>query len=165
MRFVPITLKQANDFVEQHHRHSARTNNDGGKFAIAVEVGGVIVGVAILGRPVARLLHDEVTAEITRCCVSPDAPRGTPSALYQRCARIWQLMGGKRVVTYALKREGGESVDNLTMGVLDLYGPPRPGQWTKDADVAGNRQWDTPSRPRKHREIYEEPKNRISRLL
>jgi len=34
MRIVPLNLRKANDFVENWHRHSARTSNDGGKYAI-----------------------------------------------------------------------------------------------------------------------------------
>jgi hypothetical protein len=154
MKFVPLTLKLANNFVEAHHRHSSRTNNDGGKFAIGIEVDGELVGVAICGRPVARMLQDQGTAEVVRCCVSDKAPKGAPSALYQRCARIWQLMGGTRIVTYTLKREGGESMRNLA-----------GGGWSPAADVKGNRQWDTKSRRRKLQDIYEEPKTRHDRLL
>jgi hypothetical protein len=29
-----MTLREANDFVEQFHRHNGRTSRDGGKFAI-----------------------------------------------------------------------------------------------------------------------------------
>ena len=32
---LPISLREANDFVEAFHRHSGRTSRDGGKFAIA----------------------------------------------------------------------------------------------------------------------------------
>lgn len=77
-RFIPMTLRQANDFVEQHHRHSARTANDGGKFAIGLEHCGELVGVAIVGRPVARLLQKPGTAEILRLCVSPAATAWSP---------------------------------------------------------------------------------------
>jgi hypothetical protein len=34
MNCVPVTLREANDFVEQFHRHSKRTQRDGGRFAI-----------------------------------------------------------------------------------------------------------------------------------
>jgi len=154
IKVVPLTLRQANDFVEQWHRHSARTNNDGGKFAIGAEHDGQLVGVAIVGRPTARLLQDGLTAEVVRCCVSPAAPKGTPSRLYQHCARIWQLMGGRKIVTYTLAREGGASVRNL-----------HGGGWTTEAEVPGARQWDTPSRRRARKPIYEEPKLRHERLL
>lgn len=154
LRIVPLSLREANDFVERWHRHSSRTNNDGGKFAIGAAVDGNLVGVAIVGRPVARLLQDGLTAEVTRCCVSPEAPKGTPSKLYQQSARIWQLMGGRKIVTYTLKRESGASIRNL-----------EGGGWTTEAEVRGERQWNTPSRPREEKPIYEEPKQRHERLL
>jgi hypothetical protein len=109
-QIVPLTLRIANDFVEKHHRHSARTSNDGGKFAIGLEVDGDLVGVAIVGRPVARLLQQPGTAELLRCCVIPNAPTGSAKTLNSRCKRIWQLMGGTRLVTYTLLSERGGSL-------------------------------------------------------
>jgi hypothetical protein len=101
-RIVPLTLREANDFVEAHHRHSARTSNDGGKFAIGLEHEGKLVGVAIVGRPVARIAASGPgTAELLRCCIGPARPRARAKAQC-RCKRIWQLMGGLRLVTYTL---------------------------------------------------------------
>lgn len=145
MYFTPLTLRVANDFVEQHHRHSARTSNDGGKFAIGLKSGDQLVGVAIVGRPIARLLHDETTAEVLRCCVAPCAPKGACSKLYARCARLWKLMGGLRIVTYTLKREGGESL--------------RGAGWQITAEVEGE-QWDREARPRSTKPIHDEDKLR-----
>lgn len=48
---VPLTLREANDFVAQFHRHNGRTSRDGGKFAIGCSDGDQLVGVAIVGRP------------------------------------------------------------------------------------------------------------------
>jgi hypothetical protein len=109
-RIVPLTLREANDFVEAHHRHSARTSNDGGKFAIGLEWDGELVGVAIVGRPVARLLQRPGTAELLRCCVKVGAPTGAGKTLNSRCKRIWQLMGGTRLVTYTLASETAGSI-------------------------------------------------------
>jgi hypothetical protein len=138
IRFIPLTLRQANDFVDQYHRHSARTANDGGKFAIGLEHDGELVGVAIVGRPVARLLQNPETAEILRLCVSPAAPKGACGRLYGRCKRIWQLMGGDRVVTYTLAAEPGDSL--------------RGAGFVIEAEVAA-RALDTPSRRRPSRAI------------
>jgi hypothetical protein len=114
-RIVPLGLRTANDFVDKYHRHSARTSNDGGKFAIGLELDGRLVGVAIVGRPVSRELQGKLfvgplTAELLRCCTSPDAPKGAVSKLNARAKRIWQLMGGVRWITYTLQREGGEAM-------------------------------------------------------
>jgi hypothetical protein len=97
MRIVPLTLRTANDFVEKWHRHSARTSNDGGKFAIGLEHDGKLVGAAIVGRPIARLLQVEGAAEVLRLCTSSDAPKGSGAKLYSRCKRVWQLMGGTKI--------------------------------------------------------------------
>lgn len=145
MRIVPLTLRQANDFVEQHHRHSARTSNDGGKFAIGLEQDGQLVGAAIVGRPVARMLQVEGTAELLRNCVSDDAPRNACSLLSGRARRIWQCMGGNRLVTYTLARESGASL--------------RGAGFVEDGKVEARR-WDTPSRRRQARAIEEEDKIR-----
>lgn len=133
MKIVPLTLREANDFVERYHRHSARTSNDGGKFAVALSDCGEIVGVAIVGRPIARLLQKPGTAEVLRLCVSPMAPRNAPSRLYGRCKRIWQLMGGVRLVTYTLDCESGASLRGAGFAI--------------EAKVRA-RAWDTPSRRR-----------------
>ena len=55
---VPITLAEANAFVEQNHRHHGKTA--GHKFSVAVAdtENGEIVGVAIVGRPVSRHLDN-----------------------------------------------------------------------------------------------------------
>ena len=45
LRPVPIKLREANDFVEQYHRHNKRTQ--GGRFAIGATTGEQMIGVAI----------------------------------------------------------------------------------------------------------------------
>ena len=83
MEAVPLHLREANEFVGQHHRHNRPTV--GGKFAVGTALDGKLVGVAIAGRPVARRLDDGKTLEILRV-----ATDGTPNAcsfLYSRCAR------------------------------------------------------------------------------
>lgn len=67
LTLVPCTLKDAEAFVEQHHRHHRPPR--GGLFAVAVAAGAEVVGVAIIGRPVARGLQDGWTAEVTRVSV------------------------------------------------------------------------------------------------
>ena len=125
---MPITLREANHFVEQFHRHSKRTSRDGGKFAIGATTGDRMVGIAIVGRPVARLLDDGYTAEVTRCCVLDDAPKGACSFLYGRCWRIWQQMGGKRMVTYTLQKESGSSLKGAGWKIV---GEPQKGGWDR----------------------------------
>ena len=66
MRITPITLREASAFVEKHHRHHKPPQ--GALFAIAASEGDQVGGVAIVGRPVARLANDGWTAEVTRLC-------------------------------------------------------------------------------------------------
>ena len=69
-----------------------------------------LVGVAIVGRPVSRRLDDRFTLEINRNCVLDLAPKGTCSFLYSRAIKIWQTMGGKKIITYTLETESGSSL-------------------------------------------------------
>lgn len=64
LELCPITLKEANAFVEQHHRHHKPVV--GHKFSIGLSDGDRIVGVAIVGRPVSRYLDDGWTLEVNR---------------------------------------------------------------------------------------------------
>lgn len=70
---VPVTLAEANAFVEQNHRHHGKTV--GHKFSVAVAdtETGEIVGVAIVGRPVSRHLDNGWTLEVFQ---SPPPRRG-----------------------------------------------------------------------------------------
>jgi len=144
VQLCPTTIKKANDFVEKWHRHSGRTSVDSGRWAIGCYSGDVIVGVAIVGNPVSRLLTDGWTAEVLRVCVLPDAPKNSCSLLYGACWRAWRAMGGARMVTYTLQKENGASL--------------RAVGWTPNAVKGG--QWDRPNRPRKHQDIYLEEKYR-----
>ena len=62
---VPLSKREANLFVENFHRHSKPVR--GMKFCIGASDGETLHGVAIVGRPVARLLDDGFTAEVTKC--------------------------------------------------------------------------------------------------
>jgi hypothetical protein len=126
---IPISLREANDFVEQFHRHNKRTQRDGGRFAIGAEVDGELVAVAIVGRPLARSLQDGATAEVTRLCAGPAAPRNVCSFLYGRCWRIWQQMGGRRMVTYTLQSESGASLRAVGWKLVGDLKPRREGAW------------------------------------
>lgn len=90
----PISLKEANAFVEQHHRHHGPTV--GHKFSIGLSDGEKIVGVAIVGRPVSRYLDDGWTLEVNRLCT--DGARNACSMLYAaawRAARLQRWCNNK----------------------------------------------------------------------
>lgn len=103
----PISLKSANEYVLQHHRHHKPTV--GHKFSIScVNEDGKICGVAICGRPVSRHLDNGAILEINRLCT--DGTKNACSILYGACARIAKEMGYEKVVTYILASENGASL-------------------------------------------------------
>ncbi|MFR1050288.1 MAG: XF1762 family protein [Lachnospirales bacterium] len=106
----PITLKEANEYVLEHHRHHKPVV--GHKFSIACtdDAGGgeKVVGVAIVGRPVSRYLDDGLTLEVTRLCT--DGTRNACSMLYAASWRASRAMGYKKLITYILDSESGVSL-------------------------------------------------------
>lgn len=106
LELVPITLKEANFFVEQHHRHHKPVT--GHKFSIAASDGEKIVGVAIVGRPVSRYLDDGWTLEVNRLCT--DGTKNACSFLYSAAWRAAKNMGYKKLITYILQSENGASL-------------------------------------------------------
>ena len=103
---TPMTLREANAFVEQNHRHHKPVV--GHKFSVGVSDGEKVVGVAIVGRPVGRFLDDGWTLEVTRLCT--DGTRNACSMLYAAAWRAARAMGYKRLVTYILESENGSSL-------------------------------------------------------
>lgn len=110
---VPFTVRAASRFVDLHHRHHEAPQ--GGLWSVGAEAGGEIVGVAIVGWPVSAAMQNGVTAEIRRLCTVAAAPKGTCSWLISRCWRIWQIMGGRRLITYTLQAESGDSLRGAGM--------------------------------------------------
>lgn len=107
MMIKPSSLREANEFVERHHRHHKGVR--GCKFCIkSVSNEGECLGVAICGRPVSRYLDDGETLEINRLCT--DGTKNTCSHLYGACARIAKEMGYKKIITYILVSESGISL-------------------------------------------------------
>ncbi len=106
MDIVPITLAEANAFVEKYHRHHKAVV--GHKFSIGATDGEKIVGVAIVGRPVSRYLDDGLTLEVNRCCT--DGTKNACSILYAAAWRAARAMGYKKIVTYILESENGASL-------------------------------------------------------
>jgi hypothetical protein len=124
----PISLKHASAFVAEHHRHHDAPQ--GGKFALAAWHEDELVGVAIVGRPVSRMLDNGLTAEVIR--VATNGTRNACSFLYGAAKRAAQAMGYRTVITYTLIEEPGSSL--------------RAVGWQR-AGVAGGGSWSRPSRP------------------
>lgn len=126
LRVVPCTLREARAFVGQHHRHHRAPQ--GGLFAVAVAEGEQVRGVAIVGRPVARMLDDGWTAEVTRLCTLGD--RNACSMLYGAAWRAARALGWLRVLTYTLPEEGGGS---LRASGWRVVGEAGGGTWSRAA--------------------------------
>lgn len=131
LHLVPVSYAEACGFVAMWHRHHSPPQ--GMKFTVgAATDAGVLIGVAITGRPVARHLDDGGTLEVTRI-----ATDGTPNAcsmLYAACRRAAFAIGYRRLITYTQHGETGTSPRAAGWHVI-AERPPRPG-------------WDRPSRPR-----------------
>lgn len=103
---MPVTLKEANAFVEKYHRHHKAVI--GHKFSIAAAVDGKIVGVAIVGRPVSRYLDNGRTLEVNRLCTN--GYKNACSFLYSVAWRAAKNLGYKKLITYILASETGSSL-------------------------------------------------------
>jgi hypothetical protein len=124
LEMVPLSLDEANEFVRQYHRHHQPTV--GHKFSIGVAEDGKVVGVAIVGRPLARMLDDGWTVEVNRTCT--DGIRNVNSKLYGACKRAAEALGYRRIITYTLPNEGGASLRAVGWKQADgLYGG---GTWS-----------------------------------
>jgi hypothetical protein len=121
---VPITLRQANAYIAEHHRHHRPAR--GCISVVGVAEGDRRCGVAVVGRPVARLLQDGFTAEVTRCCT--DGTRNACSILYRAAWRSVKALGYLRLVTYTLPEEGGASLRAAGFTRVGLAGG---GRWSR----------------------------------
>jgi hypothetical protein len=124
---VPVGLAEAQEFIANFHRHNAAPV--GYLFAVGVSDGARLVGVATTGRPVARHLDDGSTAEVTRCCVVDDAPKGACSFLYGACWRAAKALGWTKLVTYTLTSESGASLRGAGWRVVATTRARNPGNW------------------------------------
>ncbi len=141
----PITLREANAYVAQNHRHNLPVN--GHKWSIACYDGERLCGVAIAGQPIARKLDDGLTIEIRRVCT--DGTYNACSMLYGAASRAAKAMGYKRAITYTLQSEPGTSL--------------KASNWTCDGR-AGGTHW-TGKRYAEQTTMFDEMKIRWSKRL
>lgn len=133
LEIVPMTLREANRFVQHHHRH--HRPDRGCVFTLGCEQEGELVGVAIVGRPKGRGIQDGKTAEVTRLCtLDSERARHAASKLYRRAWKAAAAIGYHRLITYTLATESGASLRGAGFRVA--------------AERVRGRSWDTPSRHR-----------------
>ena len=141
----PTTLRAANDFVAEHHRHNGRTARNGGKFAISLWDENSLIGTAIVGNPLsATYMNREKygwVAEVLRSCVLKDAKKGSVSCLYGACWRAWKAMGGTRLITYTLQSESGSSLRGAGW-VCEAKLKPTERNWRKADHLSETRVYD-----------------------
>jgi hypothetical protein len=140
MRVVPLTLTQANAYITQHHRHHKPVV--GHRFSIGAWDDG-LVGVCVVGRPVARGCDPYFVAEVTR--LATDGSPNACSFLYGAAARVCKHMGFRHIQTYVLQTEPGTSLkatgwrqDGMTAG----------GDWNNGRERVGTRRIDQPMTPK-----------------
>lgn len=135
LRIVPISRADARRFVLDHHRHHFDPQTWITQFGAAC--GDVLVGVGIVGLPVARALAsgDVATAELLR--TATDGTRNANSMLSRNGWRVAKALGYERLITYTQAGESGASLRAAGFRVL-AERPARGG-------------WNMPSRPRKPR--------------
>lgn len=123
----PITIQEAKVFVARHHRHHKPPVS--ALYAVAANDGDRVVGVVMVGRPVARMLQDGWTAEVTRLCVL-DGARNACSMLYAAAWRVARAMGYRRLITYVLVSEPGTSLKAAGWRNVGVRGG---GSWSREA--------------------------------
>lgn len=129
LTIVPIEFDEACAFVRKVHRHHKPPV--GHKFSIGLAKGGDVVGVAMVGRPVARKIDNGWTLEVNR--LATDGTKNACSMLYAASWRAAKAMGYKKLITYILDTETGVSL--------------RAAGW-KCVGEAGGGSWSSKTRPR-----------------
>lgn len=110
LKLISLTLKHANHLVQQWHRHHKPVASH--RFSIGVEKNGVLVGAAIVGRPVSRQIDQHHVVEITRLVTN--GQRNACSFLYSACARIAKARWFSKIQTYISEHEPGTSLKTST---------------------------------------------------
>lgn len=147
LRIVPIELSEANALVKRWHRHHKEAQ--GHRFSIGVydTKKQELVGAAIVGRPVARLVNWRTTVEVVR--LVSDGTKNACSILYAASARVAKELGYEKIQTYILDTEAGTSL--LASG------------WVCESKTAGGHGWH--SRPGRRDDQPENTKQRWSKFL
>ncbi|ATA26894.1 hypothetical protein BIY26_09420 [Brenneria goodwinii] len=128
MNIIPITFRDACQFVAELHRHNKPPR--GHKFSIGLQDDtGSLVGVVMAGRPIARHLDDGLTLEVNRTCT--DGTQNANSMLYGAVRRAAWGMGYRRIITYTQADESGVSLRAAGFVLIKTL-PPR-GSWAESS--------------------------------
>jgi len=127
---TPLTRAAARAWIRDVHRRLSPPLGD--VIRVGLQIDGVLVGVAMAGRPVARMLDNGLTLEVTR--VATTGQRNACSMLYGAIRRAATALGYTRLVTYTLEHEPGSSL--------------RAAGWVQTG-TTGTGEWSRPSRARR----------------
>ena len=137
LRLAPVAWARAREFVRHHHEHCRPPA--GWRWGIGCFNGGTLVGVAMVGRPVARLINPAEVVEVNRLCLDRSLPdpirRNAASMLYGHAAREARRRGYHRIITYTLAAESGVS---LTAAGWTRDGASRGGTWSRPSRQRGD---------------------------
>jgi len=135
---TPVAQKVAKEFVRTHHRHCPPPA--GWRFGTGVSNGPGpegLIGVVMVGRPVARALNQSTVVEVNRLCIRDDISPGLVwngcSLLYGWASRQARKRGMGKIITYTLESEDGTSL--------------RAAGWIPESKTKGG-SWNCASRPR-----------------
>lgn len=138
LRLRPYPIKHALPFVRAVHRRLPAIQ--GGMWSVAVEDATEIRGVAVVGRPNARMMDNGDRLQVLRVAVIVGTPNGC-SMLYGACSRAARSMGATDLFTYIHDDESGISL--------------KASGWVEDtAFESDGGEW---SRPSRQRELTIEP--------
>lgn len=132
IRLRPYPVKHAIQFVREVHRRLPSLQ--GGMWSVALHNAEGIRGVAIVGRPNARVLDNGERLQVLRVAVIPGTANGC-SMLYGSCSRAARAMGASDLFTYIHDDETGVSL--------------KAAGWVEDTEFSSDGgQWSRPSRER-----------------
>lgn len=110
LKLMHIELAQANAHVALLHRHHKPVV--GHRFSLGAydedSLTSGLVGVAIVGRPVARMTDQYNVVEVLRLCT--DGSKNACSFLYGAAARAAAALGYRKIQTFILSSESGTSL-------------------------------------------------------
>lgn len=93
---IPVTLRQANDFVAEHHKNFRPISQD--RFSIGCAADGKLVGVIVVGRPRNPELNDGQTLTVLHICAT--GGRMACGMLYGAAARAAKALGYWRITAF-----------------------------------------------------------------
>ncbi len=139
LQLVPIIQRNARAFVALHHRHNKAPRGD--IFRVAIETADKeLIGVIMVGRPVARMLDDGYTVEILRTCIKAGHYPNACSMLIGAACRAARALSFKKIITYTLSTESGTTY--------------KACGFVKDSTVNGA-EWNRPSRQREQLGLFQ----------